>query len=380
MKNLFIFSILLITGFSLHAQKKRSMNTISYLIAGTYTNGKSQGIYVYRFNTATGDATLVSVDTTDNPSYLAIAPDEKYVYAVNENGDKDNPGSIAAFSFDKTTGTLSLLNKQLSGGDHPCYVAIDNSGQWVTSGNYNGGSVAVLPIQKDGSLGEAVTIVQHEGKGTDPQRQQKPHVHSTVFSPDHQQLLVPDLGTDKIVLYDFNGKNGSLIPSAQPFFKVQDGAGPRHLSFHPNGQFVYLMEEMAGNVVAFRYVNKKLEELQTISSHPADYTGKKGSADIHVSPDGKFLYASNRMEANSIAVFSINPADGKLTLKGFHSSLGKTPRNFNFDPTGKFLLVANQDTNEIVILKRDIQTGLLTDTGKRVQVEKPVCIKWISSE
>ncbi len=362
------------------AQTGTGSEKAPFLLIGTYTSGKSEGIYVYRFDHATGSAAPVSVIKTDNPSFLAVSPDEKYVYAVNENGSLDNPGSIAAFAFDKSKGTLSFLNKHGSGGDHPCFVAIDKTGKWVTAGNYTGGSVAVLPVGSDGSLGEAVSIKQHQGKGTDPDRQTKPHVHSTFFSPDYKQLLVPDLGTDKVVLYDFNDRDGQLSPSRQPFFKVKDGAGPRHLSFHPNGKFVYLMQEMEGSVAVFSYADSQLSELQTISSHPGDYTGKKGSADIHVSSDGKFLYASNRTQSNAIAIFTINPTSGKLTLKGFQSTLGKTPRNFNFDPSGNFLLVANQDSNDVVIFRRDARTGLLTDTGKRILVEKPVCLKWISSK
>lgn len=351
-----------------------------YLLIGTYTNDKSEGLYVYNFNPLTGVATKVSVINTDNPSFLVASPDEKYVYAVNENGNKNNPGSIAAFSFDKTKGTLSLLNVQPTIGDHPCYVSIHKSGKWVTAANYSGGSAVVFPVNPDGSLGQASDFVQHEGKGTDVKRQEKPHVHSTVFSPDNKQLLVQDLGTDKIVLYDFNDKTGKITPSSQPFAKVKDGAGPRHIAFHPNGRFVYLMEEMGGAVTVFSYNKGTLKALQNISSHPTDFTGTKGSADIHLSPDGRFLYASNRGQANSIAVFSIGQKTGMLRLAGIQSCLGKSPRNFSIDPTGKFLLVANQSSNDIVIFTRNKQTGLLTDTGERIQVDKPVCLQWISAK
>ena len=236
----------------------------------------------------------------------------------------------------------------------------------------------MLPVTENGAVGAAVSIRQHTGRGTDPKRQEKPHVHSSIFSPDYRYLLVSDLGLDKVMVYKFHKRNGNLELAPVPFFKVKDGDGPRHLSFHPSGKYVYLLTEMGGNIVACRYHKGKLEEFQTISSYAANYDGRRGAADIHVSPDGRFLYTSNRMEANSIGIFSIDPETGKLASAGFQSTMGKTPRNFNFDPTGNFLLVANQDSNDIVIFKRDKKTGLLTDTGKRIEVSRPVCIKWIS--
>lgn len=353
-------------------------NNEKYLLVGTYTGGKSEGIYVYSFNSLTGAVKPVSSIKTDNPSFLAIAPNEQFVYAVHENGSKNNPGSVAAFAFNKSNGSLTLINTEPSGGNHPCYVAIDKTGKWVTTGNYTGGSAAVLPVNPDGSLGKPVTVKQHEGKGVNAQRQEKPHVHATVFAPDERFLLVPDLGIDKVMVYAFNKKDGSLQPANPAFLKVADGAGPRHLAFHPSGKFGYLMEEMRGHVIAFKYANGQLKQFQDISSHPDNYTGVIGSADIHVSPDGKFLYASNRGDANSLAIFSINQQTGTLTNVGFQSTQGAVPRNFSIDPSGNFLLVANQNSDNIVIFKRDVKTGLLTDTGNRIEIGKPVCLKWIS--
>jgi 6-phosphogluconolactonase len=205
-------------------------------------------------------------------------------------------------------------------------------------------------------------------------------VHATVLSKDNKYVFVPDLGMDKVMIYQFNNATGKLTTAAQPYAKIAEGSGPRHFDFAPNNKYAYLMEELTGTVEAFAYNNGTLKSIQTISSHPKDFNGTKGSADIHVSPDGKFLYCSNRGESNTIAIFKINPANGKLISTGFQSTMGLTPRNFNFDPSGNFLLVANQNSDNIVVFKRDKQTGLLSDTGKRIEVGNPVCLKWIKDE
>lgn len=350
----------------------------SYLLVGTYTDGKSEGIYVYNFNSSTGDFDSVSMIKTSNPSFLAVSPDEKFVYAVHENANNGKGGEIAAFAFDKQTGKLSFINQQLSGGDHPCYVSVDKTGKWVAAANYTSGTLSVLPINKNGGLDSATTVIQHEGYSVNSERQQGPHVHSTVFSKDNKYLFAADLGIDKLVIYSFNEKTGTLVETDPGFVMTEAGAGPRHFTFHPNNKFVYLIEELTGTVSSYRYSNGRFELLQDISALPADYMGPIGSADIHTSPDGKFLYASNRGESNTIAIFNINPKTGWLSLVDHQSTLGKTPRNFNFDPSGNFLLAANQNSDQIVIFKTDKTTGLLTDTGKRISVGKPVCIKWIS--
>lgn len=347
-----------------------------YLLVGTYTSGTSEGIYVYKFNSATGEGSFVSKVPASNPSFLAVSKNKKYVYAVAEDGD--DKGSVAAFSFDKKNGTLQFLNKQSSGGDHPCYVAIDESGKWVAVANYSGGSFSVLPVSPDGFLRAAERTINHTGSGPDKQRQAAPHVHSTVFDPNDKYLLVQDLGIDKIMVYAFDNKTGELKAAKIPSNSTLPGSGPRHIDFSPNGNYVYLMEEMSGNVTAYAYSKGKLQFLETVSAIKEGYKGPIGSADIHVSPDGKFLYASNRGESNDIAIFAIDKSTGKLTLKGHQSVLGKGPRNFSIDPTGNFLLSANQTTNNIVIFKRDKETGLLTDTGKKLELDKPVCLKWIS--
>lgn len=376
MKALLIYPLLMLST-TLLAQKD------SYLLIGTYTTGKSDGIYVYRFNTETGEATAVSSFKTSNPSFLAVSPDQRFVYAVNENADSTMHtvgGSIAAFGFDKTSGTLSFLNKQYSGGKHPCYVAIDNTGKWVFAGNYTSGSLALLPVLKDGSLDSSSQVIEHHGYGVNSDRQQGPHVHSTVLNPENDHLFVPDLGIDKVMIYAFDAKAGKLREAGTPFVITQPGTGPRHFEFYPNGKFAYLIEEMSGSISVYAHSKGTLTLLQNISALPGDYNGPVGSADIHVSPDGKFLYASNRGESNTIAIFRVNPKTGILTPVSHQSTLGRTPRNFNFDPTGNFLLVANQNSDEIVIFRKDKKTGLLTDTGKRIPVSKPVCIKWIKSK
>lgn len=350
-----------------------------YLITGTYTSGKSEGIYVHLFNSNDGSYKELSHVKISNPSFVAVAPDERFVYAVKEDAaDNGRGGEIAAFSFDKITGSLSLLNQQPSGGDHPCYVSVDKTGRWVVAGNYSSGSLAVLPVLADGSLGVAGTVIQHEGSGANKQRQTRPHVHCTIFSDDNRFLFVADLGTNKVMIYSFDETTGKLTAAEQPFARSADGAGPRHISFHPSGKYAYLVEELSGTVQAFDYKNGALKNKQRISTMPLADSGFAGSADIHVSPDGKFLYASNRAGSNTIAIFRINKKNGMLSLLSHQSTLGTAPRNFNFDPTSNFLLVANQNSDEIVIFRRNKKNGLLTDTGNRISVGKPVCLKWIS--
>ncbi len=349
---------------------------VSYLLVGTYTSGKSQGIYVYHFNSTTGDFDSVSMIKTSNPSFLAVSKNEKYVYAVNEAAEKGDGGRLSAFSFDKNSGQLSLINQQPSGGDDPCYVSIDKTGKWVSVANYTSGSLAILGISPDGGLTAPQTVIQHQGKGTDTARQEGPHVHCTIFSKDNNYLLATDLGLDKVTTYPFNGKKGSLNQPAARSISTNPGAGPRHLCFHPNNKFVYLIEEMAGVISAYQYSSGKLKLIQNISALPAGYAEFFTSADIHISADGRFLYASNRDSSNTIGIFSIDAGTGELKLVGHQSTIGKTPRNFNFDPSGKFLLVADQSSDEIVIFKIDQSTGLLSDTGKRIPVGSPVCVKW----
>jgi 6-phosphogluconolactonase len=360
--------LLLATFLSTSAQR-------NYLIIGTYTTGKSEGIYVYHFDSKTGDFDSVSMIKTSNPSYLAISPDEKFVYAANENAKNGNGGEVSAFAFNKADGKLSFINQQPSAGDDPCYVSVDKTNKWLAIANYTSGTLSVLPINKSGGLDTAASVIQHNGYSVNTERQTGPHVHCAIFSSDNKFLYATDLGIDKVMIYTFNPRSGDLTESGS--IMTEAGAGPRHFTFHPNNKFAYLVEELTGTISAYRSAHGEFELIQNVSALPVDYMGPIGSADIHVSPDGKFLYASNRGESNTIAIFKINEKTGWLTPVGHQSTLGKTPRNFNFDASGNFLLAANQNSDEIVVFKVDKKTGLLSDTGKRIKVGNPVCVKWI---
>lgn len=348
------------------------------LYVGTYTGSGSKGIYAYRFNPVTGKAMFLhSTDSVVNPSYLAIAPNKKFLYAVNEtNGN--NPGKVSAFAISPGTGKLNFLNQQLTGGDDPCYVSVHKNNNWLAVGNYSGGSASVFKINANGKLQPYTQLMQHNGKGKNPNRQEKAHVHATVFSPDNDFLFTPDLGQDKVMIYKFNPLAAKPLSSASPaFVTTEGGSGPRHLTFHPNKQFAYLIEEMTGMVSVYKYTAGRLTFLQRIAAHPTNFSGNIGSADIHVSPDGMFLYASNRGDENTISIFKVDQKTGRLQARGYQDVLGKTPRNFVIDPTGKYLLVANQGTNNIIVFKRNKLTGGLTPTGATIEVPMPVNLQWL---
>jgi 6-phosphogluconolactonase len=367
----FLFCVAL--SFSIIANSQKY-----FLFIGTYTGSGSKGIYVYRFDASTGKATWISnTDSVVNPSYLAIAPGGSLLYACTETRTV-NAGGVSAFRFDRAKGTLSFFNKQSSGGDNPAYVAVHPTGKWVTAGNYSGGSLAVFPVNRDGSLQPYSQLIKHTGSSINKSRQEQSHVHATVFSPKGDYLFTPDLGIDKLMIYKFAGAAPKPLQPASPAFaETTPGAGPRHFDFHPNGKWAYLIEELSGTVVAYNYSNGKLEQLQRTATHPDTATSEFGSADIHVSPDGKFLYASNRGIENNLAVFKIDQQSGRLTAAGYQSTLGIKPRNFCIDPTGNYLLAANQQTGNIVIFKRDKKTGLLQPTGDEIKIPEPVCLKMI---
>ena len=359
------------------AQKpsKKSINTDFHLLIGTYTTGKSEGIYVYKFNVKTGEFTQESVAKgLKNPGFLTISPDAKHVYSV---GEIEGGGAVYSFDFDKKTGILTQLNTQSARGDNPCHLDIDKTGKWVIVGNYSSGSLSVLPVEADGSLGKVTQTIQHQGRGLNESRQEKPHVHSINIAPNNVDIFVPDLGIDKIMTYSLDAKTGKLSDGNPAFTKVKDGSGPRHFTLHPNGKFAYVIQELSGEVTAFGYKNGALTAIQSISTLPKDYKGGFSCADIHISPDGKFLYGSNRTIDN-LVIYSIDPKTGQLTYVTHQSVLGKKPRNFVIDPTGNFVLVANQDSDNIVIFKRDALKGILTPTGKEIAVPNPVCLKMVS--
>lgn len=364
----FISILLAFICFSSSAQNKH------YLLVGTYTQKASKGIYVYEFNSLNGSFQERGSINSSNPSFLAVSPNEKFVYAVNEDGN--GLGAVSAYSFDKANGKLQFLGKRDSKGDHPCYIATDKTGQWVAAGNYSSGNFSIFKVLANGSIDTAAYTIQHKGSGPDTTRQKSPHVHATYFTPDNAFLLVPDLGIDKIMVYRFDAKNGKPWVMYQPGISPP-GAGPRHVEIHPSAPFVYAVEELSGHIHAFRRTQDGgLKSVQRISALPPAFKGSIGGADVHISNDGKFLYASNRGTSNTLAIFRIDEKSGMLTLLNHQDTKGVKPRNFTIDPSGKFLLVANQETDEIVIFKRDSKTGMLTDTDKRIPVSSPVCLKW----
>jgi 6-phosphogluconolactonase len=350
-----------------------------YLFIGTYTNGKSKGIYVYRFNESTGTGTEVSTIEAKNPSYLSVSSDGKHLYATDED---QSAGAVGAYAFEPATGKLALLNSQSSHGSCPCYVSEDKTGKWVFVANYCSGSLAALPVNSDGSLAPAMQIITQFGKGPDTARQESAHVHSTIFSPDEKYLLVADLGTDEEHVYAYNPDRS--IPLTEPrdsVSRLQPGTGPRHIVFHPTRPDVYIIGELTGTVDAFRYDpnSGKLTHFQRIRSTPEHFKGDPGSADIHIRADGKFLYATNRGTSNTIAVYAIE-RDGRLSIRQIISVNGKHPRNFIIDPSGHFLLVANRDSDNIVIFSIDQVSGLLKATGKEISIPNPVCLKFLTSK
>jgi 6-phosphogluconolactonase len=351
---------------------------------GTYTSKtNSKGIYAYRFDAEKGQLTPIGVAAESvDPSFLAIHPNGKYLYAVNEIGNFNGgtSGALSAFSIDAKTGALKLLNQVPTRGAGPCYVSLDKNGSFVLVANYDSGSIASFPVHDDGSLGTASGFVQHSGSGPNKERQEGPHAHWIGTSPDNRFALAVDLGLDQVLVYSFDSSKGIFTPMLSGFAKVKPGAGPRHLAFHPNGKFAYVLSEMESSVTVFSYQlkNGTFTSLETISALPKDYSGPKEAAEIAVHPSGKFLYTSNRGH-DSIAVFAIDEKKGTLKSLGQVLTGGKTPRHFAIDPTGAYLLAENQESNNIVIFHIDAATGSLTPTGQAVDVPSPVCLTFVAA-
>lgn len=363
------FSALLWSNCS--AQKVNNKNEM-YMLAGTYTAKGSKGIYVYKVNTETGKSHYVSEIAVEDPSYLVFSKNGKYVYTVTEKEDQQN-SKVNAFSFDKKTGKLSFINSKPAGGGAPCHINVSPDGKRIITANYMGGSITEYAVNNDGSLGDTTQNIEFSGNGADKERQTQPHLHFVTFTPDAKYLFADDLGTDKIYKYQLDTKGNRLLSEGTPSaVKVKEGSGPRHLTFHPNGKYAYLITEISGDVIAFNYKDGNLSEFQTVK---ADTLNARGSADIHISPNGRFLYASNRLKGDGIAIFSINPQNGSLTKAGYQPT-GIHPRNFVITPNGKLLLVANRDSDQIQVFKIDSKTGLLKNTNQDIKLSMPVCLKF----
>jgi 6-phosphogluconolactonase len=366
------------------ASPKDETHGTMWLYVGTYTSGKStsKGIYLLELDPASG--AVVNKGTAaklTDPSFLAIHPSRKFLYAVNEldeiNGKQG--GGVSALAVDPTTGMLSLLNQQSSVGSGPCHLTVDGTGRNVLVANYGSGSVACLPVQSDGSLNRATAFIQHEGKSVDPSRQRSPHAHSINLDPGNKFAFAADLGLDKILIYRFDAERGLLAPNNPAFALVAPGSGPRHLAFHPSGRFAYVISEMANTLTGFSYdaEDGTLSEIQSISTLPAEYKGRSYTAEVQVHPTGKFVYGSNRGH-DSIAIFTADPVTGKLAVKGFESTQGKNPRNFIVDPSGNYLLAENQDSDSIAVFRINAETGELRSVGEPVHIPRPVCIRMIA--
>lgn len=365
MKNAVTLLLSIFALTTIQAQKNK-LN----LIVGTYTQScDSKGIYVYEFDTNKGDFKLKSnTENIINPSYLTVSTDNKFVYSVSEN---DKKSSVSAFGFNSKSGKLDFMNYQNPNGLNPCYIINDDKN--VITANYSSGNISVLGKNSDGSIGEVKQVMQHTGKSINTKRQNAPHTHMVCFSPDKKYVLANDLGTDKVYLYQYNPNGGAEVLQLKSSIDVKPGSGPRHLIFSKDGKFVYVLQELDGTITSFSYADGILNKLSETTVVASDFKGDIGAADIHISPDGKFLYATNRGTANDVSAFKILK-NGKLEFVQRTNTLGKGPRNFIIDPTGNFLLVGHQYTNDIVIFKRDKKTGMLTDTGNKIALCSPVCL------
>ncbi|HVX13911.1 MAG TPA: lactonase family protein [Pirellulales bacterium] len=351
------------------------------LYVGSYADAKGDGIYLLELDLSNGKLTrLGATSGVQNPSFLAIHPNKRYLYSVCEVPEFEGKrtGAIAAFAIE-SDGGLRALNRESSGGEGPCHLIVDKAGKNVLAANYGGGSACCLPLDDKGRLAKASEVVQHRGKSTNPQRQESPHAHSVNLDRANHFAFVADLGLDEVLVYRFDAEKGSLKANEPPAAKVKPGSGPRHFAFHPSGRFAYVINEMALTITAFRYdeAHGVLSEVQTVSTLPEDAKGDNFStAEVQVHPSGKFVYGSNRGH-DTIASFAVDDQTGRLTPTGHASTGGKTPRNFGIDPTGKYLLAANQDSDNILVLKIDPASGKLSSTGNAIKVGRPVCVKFL---
>ena len=367
-----------IFGSASEASKTKEM--LVYI--GTYTSGKSksEGIYVYKLNLDSGELNLYkTVKNVVEPSYLTIDKDKKYLYAVNETVEYEGKksGAVSAFAINQETGDLSFLNKQPSLGGAPCYIIVSENGKFTLVANYVGGNVAAFAVEAGGIIGAPVDLQQQLGTGPNKDRQEAAHAHSIDLDDKNRFAYSCDLGADKIYIYEFDKKDGKLKPNpAQEFLQARVGVGPRHLAFHPNGHIAFVINELDSSITALDWDKKRgtLRAIATVSTLPADFKGENTGAEIQISPNGKFLYGSNRGH-DSISAFKIDAPNGNLELIENVSTQGKTPRNFVITPNGEFLLAANQNSDSVVVFRIDEKSGKLAPTGNTAQVPSPVCLK-----
>ena len=359
-----------------------------FVYTGTYTSQKSEGIYVHRFDAETGQFTSMGLAAkVANPSFIATDPHHRFLYAVTEMGEEpgadsyEKNGYVNSFSINPQTGSLTLINQVDAGGSGSCHLVIDSTGMLLFVANYGSGSVASFAINPDGAIGKRTDFDQHAGSSVDPLRQEGPHAHAVVLSPENRFLFVPDLGTDQIRIYRVDPTKGTLAPNNPPFASVKEGLGPRHFAFGRGAKFAYLVCEMGSSVAVFSYdpLQGSLTPVQTIYNLPSDFEEEDNSAEIEVDQSGRFLYASNRGH-DSITVFAIDPHQGTLTKVQVVSTQGKTPRNFAIDPTGKYLVAANQDSNQMVVFAVDQKDGQLKPTGHVVDTPCPVSILFVPAQ
>ncbi len=348
-----------------------------YVYVGAYTEsplGHGEGIYVFDFDPTNGELTPNRIiRNVANPSFLVLDAEQRFLYAVNELDE----GYVSAFARDPQSGDLTFINKQPSHGAAPCYISLDTTSRFALVANYTGGTIAVLPIAQNGSLQPASTVIRHEGSSVHPSRQEGPHPHMIAVTPDDRFVLATDLGADQIVLYELDTTTGKLSPATHGsgFAKTDQGAGPRHFAFAPNGKSLYVINELASTLTVYEYDAERgeLRPRQTVSSLPEDFAGENTGAQVLVSPDGRFVYGSNRGH-HSITIWSVDAESGALSLVGHESTRGEGPRNFTIDPTGSWLIAANERSDTVVTFRRDQESGMLTATGQPVEVPTPVAV------
>jgi 6-phosphogluconolactonase len=348
------------------------------LLVGTQTTGASKGIYAYSFDEATGELKQTGLAVTiENPTFMALAPGGKRLFSVSEASDfaGTSGGGITGFNLDRSTGHLTEINAEPTGGPGTCHIAVDHTGHCAFVANYNGGSAASFHVNDDGRLSKAVSFFQYEGHGPNKERQKMPHAHRVTLSPDNRFLLINDLGLDKIHIYKLDAKTAKLTPNDPPAWKSAPGAGPRALRFHPNGKWVYCVTEMTSTVVVFHWNAEAgtLEAIQTVELNPEGYKGETGGCEIIFDSKGHFAYVANRLN-DFMASFTISETDGKVTLMERTSCGGKVPRHIALSPNDRWLLVANQVSNNISVFARDAKTGKLANSGKSFDLAAPQCL------